>query len=340
MRAGGVRSAVFLTVVITVVIAAAVAGAGAAYAGTAAALDSADAAELIARAYHRTFTTAMYYEETALTSVSGEVKITARRVWQASADRFRAEAVDETGRTVVTIADGAELWVVDAASRSVLRQRLAGGSPQPPALPAGGRSRVAEGVFGGRPVQIVSVRGERQTHTYTIDVETGIVLKEEITGPGGELLYMAYRYNLQPGGDFDSSLFAYEPSPEQRVTTDRSAWRAQRLAAALSEESGFAVHVPTQLPEGYELLDGAVHYVDDAPVVVLHYRKGPDVLSIYQQEEPITAAMVRQLAGRLASGSNRSLVTARRAVDGRSYLAIGPLTERELQRVLASMEPY
>lgn len=52
--------------------------------------------------------------------------------------------------------------------------------------------------------------------------------------------------------------------------------------------------------------------------------------------------MVRHLARRLATGSapgaGRSLSTARSTADGRYYLAIGPLTERELQRVLTSMD--
>lgn len=299
---------------------------------------------LLLRSHISTLSTPMYYEETAFSSVLGKTQLTTRRVWQAAADRFRVETVDETGRMILTISDGSQIWVVDTATQAVLREQRADIPFRPLGMEPGDRGRMAQGVFGNRPVHIVALRRDRQTHTYTMDSETGILLKEEIVGHDGELVYMAYRSNLRLDVEFDPVLFVYHPSPDQQVTHDRNAWRTQRIVQDLSTKSGFAVHVPKLLPDGYELLDGNVHYVEDDAVVSLHFRKDTAVLSIFQQEHPITNGMIRQLVKRLtsastsASTSRRELAAATKTLCGRSFLAIGPLTERELERVLNSIE--
>lgn len=295
------------------------------------------AADLLQRAWTRTLSAPLYYEESEYASFMGEVRLTTRRVWQASADRFRIESVDQAGRTVVTIADGRQLWVIDETTQSVLRERLNATPSASSPVPAG-RTRLEQGVFADRPVHVVTVRQDRQTHRYTIDQATEVVLKEEIFAPGGDLLYMAYRSNVRMDPEFDPTLFVYQPSPGQAVTEDRSAWRTQLLVKDLSLKSGLAVHVPKELPAGYVLFEGSVHYVDDDPVVALHFRKGAGVLTIIQQEHSITEAMIRHVLRRLTSGARRELSAAAREACGRWYLAVGPLNLRELERVLASVE--
>lgn len=293
---------------------------------------------LLYRTYIRTLSTPMYYEETAFSSSLGNVQLTTRRVWQASAERFRVETTSETGRTILTIADGSQVWVIDTSTQAVLREQRADIPFRHLAMEPGDRGRVVHGMFADRPVHIVTLRKGRQTQTYTIDMETGILLKEEILGPDGRLVYMAYRSNLRLDVDFDPTLFIYHPSSDQQVMHDRNGWRTQRMVRDLSVKSGFAVHVPKQLPSGYELLDGGVHYVEDDTVVSLHFRKDTAVLSIFQQEHPITNGMIRQLLKRLTSTSSQELSAATTNLCGRSFLAIGPLTVRELERVLASIE--
>src|SRR5690606_20908852 len=121
----------------------------------------------------------MYYEETVLSAHAGEVQLTTRRVWQAGADRYRIEAVDAAGGTMLTIADGSQLWVIDPVTDTVLCQPLTEPAWQLPAAAAGGR--ITQGTFAGRPVHIVTLRANRQTYTYIIDAEHAILLKEEVT---------------------------------------------------------------------------------------------------------------------------------------------------------------
>ncbi|HHW13960.1 MAG TPA: hypothetical protein GXX28_03380 [Firmicutes bacterium] len=190
---------------------------------------------------------------------------------------------------LVTVDDGIHHWhyhPADAVAVLEPSTALAAGGVQQSltllqhnyTLRTGGRGSIA-----GRSTEIVELvpRGcSRPVQRLWVDQQTGVILRTEQYRFDGSLAALTVFTAFEPVASLPEDLFHLALPKGVRVT--RRLDSAAPLKA-LTEESGFPVRLPSELPPGFVFAGAAVGRPEKENVVHLRFTDGLTVISLFEQ---------------------------------------------------------
>jgi hypothetical protein len=156
-------------------------------------------------------------------------------------------------------------------------------------LAAGYRLVVSGGEpVAGRAATLVTVlRGDAVAARMWVDVETGLLLRQEVHDAAGNVRRMFAFTEVRPGPPPEPGVKPGAAAPASlvrpAVAQARVAWQA---ATSDAQRRGWCdgVHCPAELPAGFRLLDVRRGVPGGAPVVQLVYGDGLSSISAFVQE--------------------------------------------------------
>ncbi len=283
--------------------------------------------------------TPIQFEEVVVRASADRSTTTRYKVWHGSEGRYRIERTEDTGRQITIVCNGETRWTLDSNIPAVLVEH----DPFPArrrysAVPflAGrlsGEVLVQTTRYFHRPVYLITITGDKSTHKLWIDREKFLVWKEEKSWRNSEGLYLSYKTNAEWSPIFAQEDFSLAHGGRRMV--DKREWIRLRL----TEQSGFAVGLPTVLPAGYEFFRSRVLTVDANKALMLQYRERDQLLSVFQHKDGFSRQQLHQLKQKIRGAQAEvDIEVAFRSRDGMTYVAVGPVSKNELEMLLDSIK--
>lgn len=192
---------------------------------------------------------------------------------------------------------------------------------------------------GGRPVFVVERRGPGGVSRWWIDREHHFPWKEEHFGPDDELSAVIIRSDLELDADIEDEVFEFEAPEGVDVLRDPRDWRRRVVLHTVRERLPFRAALPRVVPEGFELIDGSVAWLQGQPALHWRFYDGQRLLSVFQLRLEVPEGRFR---GRQAPAPTVTQMEAGRVVgvvrDGFLFFVVGDVTTEEALEILESLE--
>src|SRR5690606_37631212 len=190
-----------------------------------------------------------------------------------------------------------------------------------------------------RPVFVVERRGPGGVSRWWIDREHHFPGKEEHFAPGDELSAVIIRSDLELDADIEDEVFEFEAPEGVDVLRDPRDWRRRVVLHTVRERLPFRAALPRVVPEGFELIDGSVAWLQGQPALHWRFYDGQRLLSVFQLRLEVPEGRFR---GRQAPAPTVTQMEAGRVVgvvrDGFLFFVVGDVTTEEALEILESLE--